>query len=230
MTDDKGYIDQEYQSGIATDTPHPEPQPTGPILRDSQFADASNHDDAPTSLIPATKEFFTHAFDFTSRATRADFWWATLGLMIITVALGVVLSIMFGVVYSVAGSNGASWVILLVALAFFVMFAVAMILPTISRSVRRLRDVNMPALLGLLWLISSIGDLFFFVISLIPTAPEGQKTRRQTEFTPAHVGRNWLLYGLGVFVVVGLIAAVIIGFAMMAPDESPAITSQLNNL
>ncbi|QBO36794.1 DUF805 domain-containing protein [Periweissella cryptocerci] len=233
MSEEKEYIDHEYESGIKEDDSHSiETQLVEPAVNGYQQPTLVNPSDAETSLIPATKQFFTHAFDFTSRATRGDFWWGTLGLYIIGAIISVVFGLPIGILFGIGteAATNAGVVVSIIGLVVLAIFGLALALPTIARSVRRLRDVDMPPLLGLLWLLGDLGGLFFFVVSLIPTALVGKKTRRQTEFTPEHLLRNWLLYGAIIIVVVGGIAALIAMLFVNVQNNPEQISTQLNNL
>ena len=97
-------------------------------------------------MINAYKNFFKGYAEFTGRSTRSDFWWVWLGNFILSIPFWV---IYFYIVYHSTAidlvSNSASeatfMVFGLVAIIYAV-FYLAILVPTIALSVRRLRDAG----------------------------------------------------------------------------------------
>lgn len=109
------------------------------------------------SFSEAVKMFFTRAFDFEGRSTRAEYWWFFLFyllVIIVAVILVVVLAGVSGGFEEDAGGPGifATLVIILVGL-----FVLVCIIPSISLAVRRFHDLNQTG-----WLV-----LVFYVLGLI---------------------------------------------------------------
>ena len=76
-------------------------------------------------FVEASKLFFTRAFDFNGRSSRAEYWWAYLMLIILYLVASVVLSVL-----------GEIGLILLVVLML------GIFIPSLSIGVRRLHDTD----------------------------------------------------------------------------------------
>ena len=97
-------------------------------------------------MINAYKNFFKNYAEFTGRSTRPDFWWVWLGNLILSIPFWI---IYFYIVYlstvmdsvSDSASEAIFMVFGLVAIIYAV-FYLAILVPTIALSVRRLRDAG----------------------------------------------------------------------------------------
>ena len=97
-------------------------------------------------MIDAYKNFFTNYAEFTGRSTRPDFWWVWLGNLILSIPFWI---IYFYIVYlstvmdsvSDSASEAIFMVFGLVAIIYAV-FYLAILVPTLALSVRRLRDAG----------------------------------------------------------------------------------------
>ena len=97
-------------------------------------------------MIQAYKNFFKNYAEFTGRSTRPDFWWVWLGNLILSIPFWI---IYFYIVYlstvmdsvSDSASEAIFMVFGLVAIIYAV-FYLAILVPTLALSVRRLRDAG----------------------------------------------------------------------------------------
>jgi len=97
-------------------------------------------------MIKAYKNFFKNYAEFTGRSTRPDFWWVWLGNLILSIPFWI---IYFYIVYlstvmdsvSDSASEATFMVFGLVAIIYAV-FYLAILVPTLALSVRRLRDAG----------------------------------------------------------------------------------------
>ena len=97
-------------------------------------------------MINAYKNFFKNYAEFTGRSPRPDFWWVWLGNLILSIPFWI---IYFYIVYfstvmdsvSDSASEATFMVFGLVAIIYAV-FYLAILVPTLSLSVRRLRDAG----------------------------------------------------------------------------------------
>ena len=97
-------------------------------------------------MIDAYKNFFKNYAEFTGRSTRPDFWWVWLGNLILSIPFWI---IYFYIVYlstvmdsvSDSASEAIFMVFGLVAIIYAV-FYLAILVPTLALSVRRLRDAG----------------------------------------------------------------------------------------
>ncbi len=92
--------------------------------------------DAPTDRIvefkDALKLGFTNYAQFHGRSSRGSFWWWMLWIILISIGIGVVESILFGGFVRKPGMGGP----------IETLFRLAVFLPNVSMSVRRLHDVG----------------------------------------------------------------------------------------
>ena len=89
---------------------------------------------------------FRNYFNFSGRATRAEYWWWGLFIVLVSIVLQVV-DTLFGEV--------GQWVSLLVQLA--------VLLPSLALGARRLHDINRAGWWQLLWFVLLIGGIVLIV-------------------------------------------------------------------
>jgi len=120
---------------------------------------------------------------FEGRASRSEYWWWTLFTGLVLTVLGL-LSLVIGVQTSPDGGEtpGAPAVPLLVLLGLFYL---AVLVPTIALTVRRLHDVGYSGWLVLLALIPSVGGLILLVFAVLPSSPAGAKYDPLPSYPPA---------------------------------------------
>ena len=97
-------------------------------------------------MIDAYKNFFKNYAEFTGRSTRPDFWWVWLGNLILSIPFWI---IYFYIVYlstvmdSVSDSaSEATFMVLGLVAIIYAIFYLAILVPTLALSVRRLRDAG----------------------------------------------------------------------------------------
>ena len=97
-------------------------------------------------MINAYKKFFKNYAEFTGHSTRPDFWWVWLGNFILSIPFWI---IYFYVLYfstvmvSVSDSaSEAAFMVLGLVVIIYAVFYLAILVPTIALSVRRLRDAG----------------------------------------------------------------------------------------
>ena len=102
-------------------------------------------------MIEATKKaYITNYANFSDRTTRADFWWALLGMFILSFIVGVVGGMIFGT--NESGTNILTSIWSLITL-----------IPGIALDVRRLHDVGKSGW----WLLISFVPIVGFILLLI---------------------------------------------------------------
>lgn len=131
-------------------------------------------------FIPAVKRGFRKYATFSGRAGRGEYWWWILGVSIVEVVLG---GLGLGLGLATSTDRGktpgvAAWPFLIL----LVIFALAVIVPTIALTVRRLHDSGNSGWLYLLALIPYVGGLVVLIFGLLNTSPTGLKF----ETDPAH--------------------------------------------
>ena len=123
-------------------------------------------------MINAYKNFFKNYAEFTGRSTRPDFWWVWLGNFILSIPFWI---IYFYVLYfstvmvSVSDSaSEAAFMVLGLVVIIYAVFYLAILVPTIALSVRRLRDA------GFHWAFiflrfAPMGGLALLILLAMPT-------------------------------------------------------------
>ena len=149
-------------------------------------APALNPDVAPlpgASLGQAIKRFFQRYAQFRGYASQSEFWWVQLFLFILAIvgytaiiapllAAAAASSGNLSTNDSAAAAAGVGTIVL--ALVFFVIF-LALIVPSLSLSVRRLHDAGQSGLLVLLILVPFVDLIVPIVIGLLPSKPEAYR-------------------------------------------------------
>ena len=105
------------------------------------------------AMIAAYQAFWTRAFDFSGRTTRAGFWYAILGNIIVNVVILLI----------------AAKVSIFELISF--LYSVATIVPGIAIAIRRLRDTGKNGAWFLVSLIPFIGGIWLLVLCSQPSIP-----------------------------------------------------------
>ena len=97
-------------------------------------------------MINAYKNFFKNYAEFTGRSTRPDFWWVWLGNLILSIPFWIIYfyTVFLSTVMdsmSDSASEATFMVFGLVAIIYAI-FYLAILVPTLALSVRRLRDAG----------------------------------------------------------------------------------------
>ncbi|GAA0035737.1 DUF805 domain-containing protein [Brevibacterium metallidurans] len=153
------------------------------------------------SLKQAAGRFFKKYTTFTGRASRSEFWWSYLLVAVLTLVpyILVIAGVSIGTAWAAANpkvtelgvdANGeaitfeqspgimnhapaATLIIIGLVLLFLVFLAV--IVPFLAVTVRRLHDANMPGPMIFLILIPFVGSLIVLVLMFFASKPEGAR-------------------------------------------------------
>lgn len=127
-------------------------------------------------MINAYKNFFKGYVDFTGRSTRSEYWWIWLTNMILLVP--------FYSAYFKALSNPRNETALMalggIAIIYMI-FGLALFLPGLALTVRRLRDAGFHWALIFVILIPIVGPLALLVLLAMPTKQVEVVTINETE-------------------------------------------------
>lgn len=97
-------------------------------------------------MINAYKNFFKNYAEFTGRSTRPDFWWVWLGNFILSIPFWIIYFytvFLSAVMDSVSDSaSEATFMVLGLVVIIYAIFYLAILVPTLALSVRRLRDAG----------------------------------------------------------------------------------------
>jgi uncharacterized membrane protein YhaH (DUF805 family) len=110
-------------------------------------------------MIEAVKVFFRNYTNFEGRSTRADYWWVMLASFIFGFCLGFV-----------AGLLKIDPKTMMIVEA---VIALAMLIPSLALSVRRLHDINKSGWFLLIAFIPAVGGIILFIFTLLPSVEEG---------------------------------------------------------
>ena len=127
-------------------------------------------------MINAYKNFFKGYVDFTGRSKRSEYWWIWLTNMILLVP--------FYSVYFKALANPRNETALMalggIAIIYMI-FGLALMLPMLALTVRRLRDAGFHWALIFIIFIPMVGPLAFLVLLAMPTKQVEVVTINETE-------------------------------------------------
>ena len=118
-------------------------------------------------MINAIKNFFKGYVDFSGRSSRADYWWIWLA--------NIILSIPFYMVYGAAMANPDSEAaVMTLGLFIFIyfIFGLALFLPQLALTVRRLRDAGFHWALIFVAFVPFVGSIALLVLLAMPTKEE----------------------------------------------------------
>lgn len=121
-------------------------------------------------------QFWKRSFDFKGVASRPQYWFAVLFNMIVVFVLGIIIGIMETIFYN-AGNIDAGFAMESVLNVVITIYAIAMIVPSISITVRRLHDRNMSGWLYLIGLLPVVGGLALFIFTVLGTVRENNRWR-----------------------------------------------------
>jgi uncharacterized membrane protein YhaH (DUF805 family) len=117
------------------------------------------------SFADAVKRAFSGYATFAGRSTRAEFWWFALFVWIVQAVLYIPL--MASLPDSGEDASGAFWV----WVALLTIFALVMLLPYISVTVRRLHDSDRSGWWYWISLVPCIGGIWLIILLVTPSTP-----------------------------------------------------------
>ena len=127
-------------------------------------------------MINAYKSFFKGYVDFTGRSTRSEYWWIWLTNMILLVPF-------YSAYFKVLANprNEAALVALGGIAIIYMIFGLALILPMLALTVRRLRDAGFHWALIFIIFIPMVGPLALLVLLAMPSKQVEVVTINETE-------------------------------------------------
>ena len=147
-------------------------------------------------MINAYKNFFKNYAEFTGRSTRPDFWWVWLGNLILSIPFWIIYfyTVFLSIVMdSIDDSvSESTFMVLGLVVIIYAIFYLAILVPTLALSVRRLRDA------GFHWAFiflrfAPMGGIALLILHTMPTKetevvnysePQAIKNEEAIEDTP----------------------------------------------
>lgn len=128
------------------------------------------------SLPQALSRFFRKYATFSGRASRAEYWWIALVNFVVLVVSGA-LALGLGAATGTPSPSGGVYLGGGAAVGGVLggLWFVAVLIPSLAVTVRRLHDVNLSGWLILLNLVPSVGSLIVFILTLLPPSPLGAR-------------------------------------------------------
>ena len=124
-------------------------------------------------MINAYKNFFKNYAEFTGRSTRPDYWWVWLGNLILSIPFWIIYFytvFLSAVMDSVSDSaSEAAFMIFGLVAIIYVVFYLAILVPTIALKVRRLRDAGFHWALIFVAFIPMVGGIALLVLLAMPS-------------------------------------------------------------
>lgn len=118
-------------------------------------------------MINAYKNFFKGYVDFEGRSTRSEYWWVWLTNILLLIPL---YSAYFNAIFS-EGSEGAFLALGGLSIIYMI-FGLALFLPGLALTVRRLRDAGFHWALIFVAFVPFVGSIALLVLLAMPTKEE----------------------------------------------------------
>ncbi len=119
----------------------------------------------------SVKSVFSKYATFSGRASRSEYWYFVLFNLIITIPLFIVGAIIGALI---GGSKNGMMTALVVGYILVFIYSLAVIIPGIAVSVRRLHDSGKSGWLYLLVLIPYLGGIVLFIFMLLGSEPDNK--------------------------------------------------------
>lgn len=130
------------------------------------------------NFVGAMKNFFRKYTQFSGRASRSEFWWAQAGQLLIFLVLGLLLVVALVIMLSTADPytdqvSGGAMALYLITLALSVLVSLALIVPNIAVTVRRLHDTNRSGWFYFIRFVPVVGEIVLLVLCAGEPDPSG---------------------------------------------------------
>jgi uncharacterized membrane protein YhaH (DUF805 family) len=133
--------------------------------------------------VDAVKRVFQKYARFDGRASRGEYWWFVLFTTILSLLFYIPFVAIAASADSGSGDVPAGAVVLLI---LGLLIGLAMLVPSIAVTVRRLHDAGFSGWLYLVNLVPYLGSLVVLVLTILPPKPEGARYDRQQPAGPGY--------------------------------------------
>ncbi|MGY4718626.1 DUF805 domain-containing protein [Naumannella cuiyingiana] len=125
----------------------------------------------------AIKRFFAKYAVFTGRASRGEYWWVFLAILLLGILFNILLTAT-GATNAEAMSNGAMPAAAVAVSGIFGLIYLAILIPNLSVTVRRLHDTDKSGWFILIGLIPFVGGIILLILLAMGSNPAGARFDR----------------------------------------------------
>lgn len=111
---------------------------------------------------------------FTGRASRSEFWWFYLAEILLFCLATFAIGFLVAMAKDLSGDNECAGISGAVGGVLLILAVLALIVPNISVTVRRLHDAGYSGWFYLLNFVPYVGGIILFIFALLPSAPPNQ--------------------------------------------------------
>lgn len=119
----------------------------------------------------ALNRFFRNYARFSGRASRSEFWWIQMAMLLLAVGI----ALLFVAAANASPDGAATYGVL----AIIVLAVIVCVVPSWALLVRRLHDADAPGWLALLTLVPYIGGVLVIVFGVMPAKALGERFDRR---------------------------------------------------
>jgi uncharacterized membrane protein YhaH (DUF805 family) len=148
------------------------------------------HPRPSVTMAQAVKLWLKNWKNFSGRASRSEYWWVALASLILMIVVMVVLAVVaFGIAAASGGSDSGFTVAMVVVYGVMALLGIALFVPSLSLSIRRLHDINQSGWMYLLNFIPNIGGIIMIVLLAQAPNPAGSRfdDAAQPLYGPEHL-------------------------------------------
>lgn len=206
---------QPYGQPQYGQAPYGQPRYQAPAPRGASSPDDLSLPLYGATFTQARRRFFQQYADFSGRASLSEYWWASLFTTIVMliptllVTIGAILVAVTATTTAVeqqsrydngytgefdgvdlgATGIGVSAIVLIVGVVLMLIAWVALFVPSLALTWRRLHDAGFPGTYYFFTLVPSVGSVIVLVMVLLPSKPEGQRFDVQAQVPAQEIGR-----------------------------------------
>lgn len=119
-----------------------------------------------TGPVAAIKSYLGQYASFSGRSTRSQFWWVQLFHVVLFM-------LVMGLIVATDDSGASAFAGFVFVI--YVLFGLALVVPSLALFVRRLHDANMSGGFLALGLIPYVGPMVLLILACIPSNPQGAR-------------------------------------------------------
>ena len=169
-TQQSGYGQPVYgQTGYNQTGYNTQPYGGNPYGFNASYGNGYNMTDGSPRYVgisEAIRLFFKNYANFSGRSTRSEFWWVQLFLTLIYLVLALLVAVVGA---AVEGSSGDGTAAVSGIIILFIIIALALVIPTLSLSIRRLHDIGKSGVFYCVSFIPYVGGFILLVFYCMPS-------------------------------------------------------------